>query len=203
VPTRRTVSTLQEGDRLFGKWHLGRSREAAAEWRWLHVLPLLGLRTADPVAWLGDSGRSLLVTAGVPGRSLDAWAVEAARDGWLDRLVDYACREVAPAVRRLHDSSHVHRDLYWNHLFAEDPRRGGAPFFLDVARVLRPRWRWHRWVVKDLAGLLASLPLPVPLRAQLRFLRSYLGEPIFRHRRSVRAIARKAKRIRRHVPLFG
>lgn len=203
VPTRRTVAAQVDGEWLFGKWHIGRAREAAAEWRWLHLLPLLGLRTAEPLAWLGGRRRSLVVTVGLRGRALDAWAIEAERGGWLEVLVDYACKHVAPAVRRLHDHGLTFRDLYWNHLFAEEPVRGGPPTFLDVSRVQRPRWRWHRWVVKDLAGLWASVPVAVPKRSALRFLRSYLGGPIWRHRRLVFQIERKANVIRRHVPRFG
>jgi hypothetical protein len=86
VPTRRTVSVASAGTQLYGKWRQGRGRDAAAEWHWLHVLPLLGVRVPAPVAWLRHAGRSLLVTAALPGRSLDAWAVHAAAGGWLDEL---------------------------------------------------------------------------------------------------------------------
>jgi hypothetical protein len=203
VPDRRTVATEVEGGWLFGKWHVGCWRTAAAEWRWLHLLPLLGIHTAEPLVWLGDRRRNLLVTAGVAGRSLDAWAVEARRAGWSAAWLDYACREVAPVVRRLHDHGVVARDLYWNHLFCEDPRRAGAPTLVDVARLLRPRWQWRRWVVKDLAGLWASLPMPLPATSALRFLRHYLGEPLHRHEGLIQAIAAKARRIRAHVPRYG
>lgn len=206
VPTRRTVALPFAGGWLFGKWRVGGGNAASAEWRWLHLLPLLGIRTAEPIVWIGSRRRSLLVTSGVTGRSLDAWAVDAVRGGWLAAVVNYACHEVAPAVRRLHDQGLVYRDLYWNHLFAPDPRsvrRGDAPVFLDCERILRPRWRWRRWVVKDLASLWASVPAPVGRSAALRFLRSYLGEPLAGHRRLMLAIAGKAARIRRHVPRYG
>lgn len=206
VPTRRTVAVPFADGWIFAKWRLGRGGAAAAEWRWLHLLPLLGIRTAEPVVWIGTRRRNLLVTAGVAGRPLDAWAVDALRGGWLRDIVDYACREVAPAVRRLHDQGLVYRDLYWNHLFARDPRHvraGDAPVFLDCERLLRPRWRWRRWVVKDLASLWATVPAPVGRRAALRFLRAYLGEPVAPHRRLLSAIAAKAARIRRHTPRYG
>lgn len=203
VPRRRTVAAPVDGEWLFGKWHLRCFRTAAAEWHWLHVLPLLGVCTPAPLVWLGDRRRNLLVTTGVEGRSLDAWAVEAHRDGWLDAFCDHACRAVAPLVRRLHGNGLVVRDLYWNHLFSLDPRQRGEPVLLDVARVLRPRWRWRRWVVKDLASLWASLPVPVPARQGLRFLRRYLGEPIASHRPLLAAIVTKARRIRAHAPRYG
>ena len=203
VPTRRTVAAAVAAGWLFGKWRRGRKRDAAAEWRWLHVLPTLGIRTATPVAWVGEGRRSLLVTEGLPGRSVDVWAVEAARHGWLPQLVAWACREVAPVVRRLHDQGLVYRDLYWNHVMATDPRLGGEPRFLDVERVFEPRWLWRRWVVKDLAGLWASVPAPVSDRSGLRFLRSYLGTTLRGQRGSILAIAQKARRIRRHAPRYG
>ena len=205
VPTRRTVAAAVGGSFVFGKWRLGLGSAASAEWRWLHLLPLLGIRTAEPIVWIGDRRRSLLVTAGVDGRALDAWAVEAVRGGWLRELVAYACREVAPAVRRLHDQGLVYRDLYWNHLYVRDPRRSGddALVFLDCERILRPRVLWRRWVVKDLASLWATVPVPVGRNTALRFLRSYLGEPLHGHRGVLLAIAAKAARIRRHVPRYG
>jgi len=169
VPTRRTVATAVDGSWLFGKWRLGARRAAAAEWRWLHLLPMLGLRVPQPVAWLGRGRRTLLVTAGLPGRGVDAWAVDAAREGWLPELVAWACRHMAPLVRRLHDRGLVYRDLYWNHVFVDDPRRDAAPALLDVERVFQPRWRLRRWRIKDLAGLLASVPVELKHRAALRF----------------------------------
>ena len=201
TPNRRTVRVA--GDPvLFGKWRSGARADAAREWHWLHVLPLVGLRVPRPVTWLGRSRRSLLVTEAVEGRSMDAWMVEAAADDWLDELADYAARNIAPAVRLLHDNHLAYRDLYWNHVFVADPRAGDPPTFVDVERVFRPRWRWRRWQVKDLAGLLASLVVPVPVRDQLRFLRRYGGggtlDPAL-----LEAIMRKAERIRRHVPKFG
>jgi heptose I phosphotransferase len=168
----------------------------------LHVLPLLGVRVPAPIAWLRRAGRSLLVTAALPGRSLDAWALDAAAGGWLDELVDYAAQHVAPMVRKLHEGGLVHRDLYWNHVFSEDPRRGTPPALLDVERVFAPRWRWRRWLVKDLAGLLASLPVAVSTRQRLRFLRAYLGT-LRGERALLAAIAAKAGQVRAHVPRYG
>ena len=203
VPRRRTVAARVGDEWLFGKWRRAGRRAATAEWHWLHVLPLLGLRVPDPIAWVARGRRSLLVTLGLPGRALDAWAVDAADEGWLEQLVGYACDQVAPAVRRLHDCGLAYRDLYWNHVWAEDPRRGTPPMFLDVERVFQPRWRRRRWLVKDLAGLLASVPVALPPRAALRFLRAYFGEPLAPHRALLAAIERKAERIRRHTPRYG
>lgn len=203
VPTRRTVVVAVGDGWVFAKWRRGERRMAAAEWHWLHVLPMLGIRTPQPIAWIARGAHSLVVTRGLRGRALDAWAVDARAEGWWDELVVWAVTQVAPAVRALHDAGLAYRDLYWNHVFAEDPRRGEPPAFLDVERVFAPRWRTRRWVVKDLAGLLASAPRPLSPRSCLRFLRGYLGEPVSRHRGLVTAIAKKAARVRQRVPRYG
>ena len=108
-----------------------------------------------------------------------------------------------PALRRLHDRGLCHRDLYWNHLFCATPFTDASPVLLDVERVFAPRWRVRRWVVKDLAALWASVPVPVSGRAGLRFLRSYLGQSLARHRRLMLAVIAKAQRIRAHLPRYG
>jgi hypothetical protein len=205
VPTRRTVVARVGDEHWFGKWRTGRRRSAAAEWHWLHVLPMLGLRTPSPIAWLGSGRRTLLITAALPGRALDAWAIDAHREGWLDQLVAWACANVAPAVRTLHARGLVYRDLYWNHVFADDPLRSSTVSFLDVERVFHPRWRRRRWIVKDLAGLLSSLPVPVSARGKLRFLRACLQQPLrdSGSRWLLRAIVAKAARIARHAPRYG
>ena len=130
TPLRRTVRLDGQPD-LFGKWRSGGCRDAAREWHWLHVLPLIGIRVPQPVVWLGRARRSLLVTEAVSGRSMDAWMVEAATRGWLPELFDYAIRHVAPAVRRLHDNRIAYRDLYWNHILVTDPRADEEPTFLE------------------------------------------------------------------------
>ena len=201
TPRRRTVR-VEGPPELFGKWRRGSGRSGAPEWNWLHVLPLMGLQVPRAVAWLGRRRRSLLVTEAVAGRPFDAWLVQAAAEGWLVELCEYAVRQVAPAIRRLHEHRIAYRDLYWNHVFVADPRNGDEPTFLDVERAFRPWWRWRRWAVKDLAGLLASLPVPVPPRWPLRFLRAYSGgaplDPAW-----IDDIVAKAARIRRHVPRYG
>lgn len=203
VPTRWTVAHAVGDGWLFAKFRRGERRRAAAEWRWLHVLPMLGLATPPPVAWVADNERSMLVTRGLPGRPLAAWIVAAHRDGWLPQLAAWAAKQVAPRVRALHDAGFAYRDLYWNHVFAEDPRGGAAPSFLDVERVFRPLWRQQRWIQKDLAGLVSSLPVAVSPRLLLRFARAYCRGPLAGRRRWLDAIARKAARIRAHAPRFG
>jgi hypothetical protein len=69
--------------------------------------------------------------------------------------------------------------------------------------VFRPRFRVRRWLVKDLAGLRASVPVALPERAMLRFARAYLQEPLSLHRRLLRAVVAKAARIRARRPRYG
>ena len=203
VPGRRTLMASSSGRVLYAKLHCRGRAAAAAEWRWLHLLPLLGIGAAKPVAWIGTGRRSLLVTEAVRGRSLDAWAADAVREGWLPQLVHYVTTALPGFVRRLHDHGLIHRDLNGAHLWVTDPRHGGAPVVLDVERVFRPRWRVRRWIVKDLASLFASMPAVLPRSTGPRFLRRYLGGAVTRQRGLVRAIARKVRRIRAHRPRYG
>jgi hypothetical protein len=189
---------------LFGKHYRGRYRAARAEWHWLHFLPLLGIEAPQPVAWLAEGQRSLVVTAGLPGRSLDSWLRDAEAEGWLESAFRYVCSEVSGLARRLHHQGLIHRDLNCAHIFGADPRLAGAPALIDVERMMRPKLRWQRWVVKELASLLASSPVVVPTSVQWRFLRRYApgtsGEGL---RFLARKIVRKAGRIRAHQPKFG
>ena len=64
-------------------------------------------------------GSAVVVTLEVPGRPMDAMlaaavAAPAAREAAAAFCIDV----VAPMVRRFHDLGLCHRDLYWNHLFA-------------------------------------------------------------------------------------
>ena len=198
------MQAVHRSETLYAKLYRRRWRTAAAEWRWLHLLPLLGIKTAAPVAWLADRRASLVVTLAVAGRSLDAWAVQAEQQGWLDQVFAYACQQVAPFARRLHDQGLIHRDLNCAHLFVADQRVAEPPAVIDVERMFRPRWLWRLWVVKELAALLASVPVAVPLRVGLRFLTAYAPEATPRARRRLAgAIARKVVRVAAHRPKFG
>lgn len=208
TPRRRTVlASVPDGRILFVKLRRGRSADARAEWHWLHLLPMLGIDVPPPVAFLRlGARRTLLCTAAAPGRPCDAWLAAARRSGDPTAALRFACDRIAPRIRCLHDQGIVCRDLYWNHLFAPglDSER---VVLLDVERVFRPRLWLRRWIVKDLAGLLSSVPgdLPTP-KQRLRFLRSYLGpdwDDRRLRRRLGRDVYRKALRIRAHEPRYG
>jgi hypothetical protein len=113
VPNRRTVVVKESTGTWFAKWRRGAARNAAVEWNWLHVLPMLGLASPKPVAWLARGRDSLLVTEGLPGRAFDAWWADAHRAGHGEVVERHAAYVVAPAVRRLHEAGLVYRDLYW------------------------------------------------------------------------------------------
>lgn len=197
TPCRRTVrQVLSTGAVVYRKLRHGAAGDAAREWHWLQALRALGIPTAAPL-FLARVGRtSVLGTAGVPGTSLQALLEREPGRG-----LRIACEQVAPLVRRLHAAGLVFRDLYANHLQVS----GTAVVLLDVERVFRPRWRRRRWLVKDLAGLLASVPASCQLgREPLRFLaRACLPELRPQWRSLAAAVAAKAARIRRHMPRYG
>ena len=146
----------------------------------------------------------MIVTTAVAGRSLDSWAADAAEEGWLAAIFRYACATVAPFARRLHRHGLIHRDLNCAHLYCEDPRSGAPPSIIDVERVCQPRLRWQRWIVKELASLLASSPVKVPSLVQLRFLRCYAPDATKAELRTLaRRVRSKVARIQRHAPRFG
>ena len=158
----------------------GASSQAGLEWAWMNLLAREGIACAEPVA-LGEElngsreSRSAILTAEVPGRSLEAWSRE-----WVHGDRATARRVLAPLaalVARLHRLGYVHRDLYLSHVFW-DP---GSPLetslcLIDLQRVLRPRRR--RWMIKDLAALNFSAPAEVfSATYRVRWLKQYLGLP--------------------------
>ncbi len=206
APCRRTIMhSLPSGGLLFCKLRQGRVGDAKAEWRWLQELAELGFRVPQRLFFARQGAQTALGMAALPGRPMDALLAEE------PKAVSYAISQVAPMVRRLHQQGLVFRDLYWNHLFAAadlDPSM--APGFIDLERVMRPRWRFRRWLLKDLAGLLASIPWGVTVSRQQRlwFLRSYLRRdlggaspiPPGERRQALKQAAAKAQRIRDHQP---
>lgn len=195
--------TLDDGRRQFHKLRTTRRRDADREWYWLHQLPAMGFSVATPIGRQRRGRATILSTAGVSGRPLDAALADALRRGLDTGVRDYLCGVLAPVVRRLHGLGLVFRDLYCNHVFVDalDPA-ASPPVLIDVERVFRPRWRMRRWRVKDLAGLLASTPVPLPATWGVRFLRAYL-EDGGEWRSWARAVTAKARRIRGHRPRYG
>jgi len=178
------------------------------EWRNMRRVAAAGVPTATPVAF-GERMRgwferqSFIVTEAIDGQSLERWVPEHLGPngdvGWSARR-QLVC-DLALLVRTLHEARLVHRDLYLSHVYLSHNRDGRPALrLIDLQRVFRPRWRWRRWQVKDLAALNYSTPGPcVPSTERLRFLRAYLGVPRFRprDRRLIRRILARTKRLSR------
>jgi heptose I phosphotransferase len=150
------------------------------EWTWIQRLSTSGIPCLEAVAvgqelHRGREVRSAILTAQVPGQSLESWCKEWTRkDRATTRTLIPA---VATLVRKLHAAGLFHRDLYLCHIFF-DPRRPIADGLrlIDLQRVIQPTWRRGRWAVKDLAALNYSTPATLVSRAdRVRFLRPYLG----------------------------
>ena len=109
---------------------------------------------------------------------------------------------LAALVRDLHGRGLIHRDLYLSHIFLEVENKTSPKLCLiDLQRMLRPRVRWRRWVVKDLAALHYSIPAgAASVTDRVRWYKHYCGH---RHltkwdRGVLRAVVAKAARIAHH-----
>jgi len=157
------------------------------------------------VAFVGADARegALVGTFGLGrARPLD----DLLREGRLDgRRRRDAMRALAAAAAALHGAGLHHRDLYLNHAYVDPAARRTTVVLIDLERLGRHRTRLGRWVVKDLAAIQASIPEGTLAPAERhRFLLEYLRERGL-SARSVgaslaRRVARKAARLRRHVP---
>jgi len=190
---------------------LERARRSSAWWEWRNIqrLAVAGIPTLTPVA-CGEKmrgvieRRSFIVTDAVPGESLERWVPEhLGPSGDVDwRTRRHLVRQLARLVRAMHRARLIHRDLYLSHIFISH-NRDGQPVFrlIDLQRVFRPRWRWRRWQVKDLAALHYSTPAEcIPATERIRFLRRYLGVRRLspQHKALIRSILARTRRTERH-----
>jgi len=178
---------------------------AGLEWVWMHRLAADGIPCVRPVAFGEElrgrrEVRSAILTECVRGESLERcvtrWGIEDRQT--IRRLIPL----LAALVARLHHCGYVHRDLYLSHMFY-DPESPSATslHLIDLQRVMRPRWRRRRWVVKDLAALNYSAPLPlISTTDRVRWLTRYLGLTKLnaQARRLVHLIVGKTRRIAEH-----
>jgi hypothetical protein len=204
TPWRRTVMhVLPDGSRVFCKFRKGRSADAVREWHALQRLRVPGVELPRPLFLARRGATSVVGMAGVAGRALDALLAQR-RGRWAAGVL------MPAALRSLHRQGWVYRDMYWNHVFATfdaatAPRPEAPPLaWIDVERVFKPRWRMRRWVIKDLAGLSASVPSGAAISRsdRLRFLRDYLGGLGPGWKALAKAVARKAARIEAHVTRY-
>ena len=122
------------------------------------------------------------------------------RSGGSARVLRGLARGLAAGVARMHDANLCHRDLNVYHVLVD-----GADYrLIDVGRVMR--FVRRRWIVKDLATLLASARREgYPAWSARLFLREYLMATRRRWSRRgiIRAALRKAERIRRRLERKG
>lgn len=163
----------------------------------------------------GRTERSCIITEGIAGATQADDYCEAHFAGATSRE-DLAAkrrliRRIAGLARRLHAARLSHRDLYLCHILVR-PIEDGEPVLhlIDLQRLAHHRRGiGERWIVKDLAALLfSSWPSPAtgirsPVFTQtdrLRFARAYFGVPrlMEAHKRLLRRVAAKARRIARH-----
>ncbi|MFI4859533.1 MAG: lipopolysaccharide kinase InaA family protein [Phycisphaerales bacterium JB063] len=191
---------------------MGHADCAAVEWRWLTELDRLGVPGPVPVAYgarrkglLEDA--SVVVTAAVPGQSLERWVPQQLGPG--GALTDRHARRrlthaTADLVAKLHRHRLIHRDLYLAHLFFDPDTIEHDPptlTLIDLQRMIRPRLRWTRWVVKDLAALNYSTPPNAASKAdRLRWFKRYrsIKKLAPADRALLRQVAAKTRRIARH-----
>jgi tRNA A-37 threonylcarbamoyl transferase component Bud32 len=160
-------------------------REAEAEWENHRALMASGYRVPQPaVGGVTGDGRGLFASVRLEG-------LHPMDDVWTTLDPKKAVQAMADIARRLHACGLVHRDLYLCHLFVE--KGGHQVTLIDLARMTRTLS--HRLRVKDLAALAMSAE-GLASRTQLwRGLRRYGGD-----KRLARAVIRKARRMKRHVP---
>lgn len=202
------------------EWRRGGERRSPArrEAENLASLHALGLCVPRPLAWVEEAavlapplrgetrgGRSALAMERLEHREhLRAWLARsspAVRAIWIDAVARFAAR--------LHGLHWFHRDLYLQHFVVLDvdpPRLA----LLDCGRARREQPIPLRWIVKDLAQLLHSLPAATQgggAREALRFLARYRRErgDAWRGDRAglrelARAVERKRARLSAHRP---
>jgi heptose I phosphotransferase len=159
--------------------------------------------------------RSFLVTEEIAGATQADDYCEAAFGRDRSRRAAGAKRRLVTAIarlaRRFHQGGLVHRDFYLCHVLVR-PAEGAEPqlHLIDLARVTHHRGGpAGRWTVKDLASLLFSswpspatgIRSPVFTRTDaVRFAREYFHVPRLEaaHKRLIRRIAAKARRIAQH-----
>ncbi|UCC29585.1 MAG: hypothetical protein JSU86_15445 [Phycisphaerales bacterium] len=157
----------------------GASSMAGVEWAWMTRLAADGIPCVKPVAFGEEIRgsrelRSAIITAAAPGASLEVWV---GRWDEGDRaIIRNLIEPLAALVARFHERGYIHRDLYLSHVFydpASPPEESLC--LIDLQRVVRPRLRHRRWIIKDLASLNFSAPGHLVSRTdRLRWLTHYL-----------------------------
>jgi len=147
-----------------GSHDAGHLSPAEAELRAVRMLESAGVATeravafgAEPDMW--GTVRSYLIVEAVPGDALERCFEDfTSRHDGADQAVSAFNAALVELLSGLHGAGLAHRDLYASHIFLHEGADGPELSLIDLARVLRPRWRRFRWRVKDLAQLKYSMP---------------------------------------------
>lgn len=187
------------------RWWWGGRRHGSAwlEWSWLRRLRADGVRVPEPIAFAERMRgfhelSSAVLVASVPGESLEQRVSRQAERVDRSRLM-----QLAEFVGRFHGLGYVHRDLYLAHVFDAGD---GVFHLIDLQRVMVPRWRRERWLVKDLSALHYSTPLRCATRVdRVRFMRRHRGVRRLRpvDKRLIRRIEAKARQVARREQRRG
>lgn len=182
---------VESGDTYYLKWffHGSLTNPARLEWRAAQAVASLGIPTVEAIGWGRHARGSFVVLRGSPGFPLADWRQHGLSSAKLHRLA----RELARLAARLHGARLCHKDFNVYHvLVAVDGLR-----VIDVGRVA-PFVR-RRWIVKDLASLLASaLREGIECNVARVFLQEYLRQDGhgWRRRQLLSAVLGKARRYR-------
>ncbi|MEX1198875.1 MAG: lipopolysaccharide core heptose(I) kinase RfaP [Pseudohongiellaceae bacterium] len=169
------------------------------EWRAIRALREAGIDTLEVAAFgrRGDDpacAESFLITADLEYTAGEALVdLETLCAGWVQRpppprFKRGMVRSLAEISRRLHDAGITHRDYYLCHFLVPVSQLPGAgqretdadrplkPVLIDLHRALLQPRNLHRWVDKDLAGLLFSARhAGLTSRDVWRFIKAYTG----------------------------
>jgi hypothetical protein len=175
---------------------------------------MLWLAVGENLSGRGWTERSCLITEEISGAAETDGYCEQTFGADRSRAAVAAKRRLihtlARIARRFHAARLVHRDFYLCHfLVRARPGEEPALFLIDLQRVtFHPRGIPRRWLVKDLGSLLfSSWPGPgTRIRSAvfthadaMRFAHEYfgVGRLTAEHKRLVRAVIAKARRIAR------
>jgi RIO-like serine/threonine protein kinase len=195
-------------------WPLGNTASGArTEWDAIGLLRRSGFDVPEPVA-MGEASvlcgmppYSFLITRAVEGPTL----LEFLSKEWPTRegvsqaeMRKRVLRDISGMIRRFHASGFYHKDLYCMHLIVTKDERWGRPYIIDLQRVEQKHPPRHRWLVKDMAALLHSMPPTMTKQDRLRFLLRYLCKTKVdpEVRRWAAEIESKRVSMAMHVPLY-
>ena len=105
---------------------------------------------------------------------------------------------LAGFIKRFHETTYRHRDLYFSHIFYDD---AGCFFLIDLARAFKPGALKRRFRVKDLAQVYYSAPGRYFSKTdRLRFYVGYTGQRKLTEedKALIRRVIKKAEQMARH-----